>query len=176
MTLTKDTLNDGQLMLVPATRTMIEAELAHNTVKLCKLLGTSAPPYWPPELNDDDSFTHFLNILNTAPDSAEWGAHYAIANHNGYVLVGTGGFVKPPDENGIVEIGYSILTPYRQQGYATQLARLLVKKAFADQRITYVIAKTYPHLIGSIDVLTKVGFDFDGKQDDGTIAYKLGRS
>ncbi len=168
-------LTDGRLTLVPATITMLEAELAGDHTQVFTLLNVSAPPYWPPELNDADSYGHFLNVLKTAPGAEGWGAYYAIHTAPISALVGTGGFIAPPDNKGTVEIGYSILSPNRRQGLATRLSRLLVKKAFADKRVTSVIAHTYPHLIGSIGVLTNAGFLFDGEREGGTVAYCLNR-
>ncbi len=175
MTSEPKNLTDGELTLVPATLVLLEAELAGNHSQVFNLLNVSAPSYWPPELNDVDSYGHFLNLLKTVPNAAGWGAYYAVQTKPTPALIGTGGFIAPPDANGVVEIGYSILNQYRRQGFATRLSRLLVKKAFADKRVTGVIAHTYPHLVGSIGVLTKVGFHFDGERDGGTVAYKLTR-
>lgn len=175
MTLYTENLTDGQLTLVPATLAMLQAELDINHTQLFNHLDVSPPPYWPPELNDKDSFGHFLNILKTVLNSQGWGAYYAINSKPTRALVGTGGFVVPPDTEGSVEIGYSILRPNQRQGLATRLSRLLVNKAFSDHRVTKVIAHTYPHLIGSIGVLTKIGFQFEGEREDGTVVYKLNR-
>jgi len=168
-------LTDGQLKLVPATRAMLKAELAGNHTQIYSRLNVSLPPCWPPELNDADSYVHFLYVLKTVPTAAGWGAHYAVNMQKVSTLVGTDGFVMPPDADGIVEIGYRILKPYRKQGMATCLARLLVEHAFAYNRVKCVIATTYPHLIASIGLLTKLGFAYDGEHEDGIIAYRLAR-
>lgn len=173
MTIDTHYLTDGQLTLVPATLAMLEAEQTLNHTKVFNSLGVSQPSYWPPELNDKDSFGHFLNILKTVPKSQGWGAYYAITSIGPRTLVGTGGFIAPPNTEGSVEIGYSILQPHRRQGFATRLSQLLVKKAFSNNLVNEVIAHTYPHLVGSIGVLNKVGFQFDGKREGDTVAYKI---
>ena len=81
----------------------------------------------------------------------------------------------PPNEDGVVEIGYSILPKFRRQGYATRLVKLLVERAFKDERIKLVIAHTFPHLLGSIGVLKNAGFEFMGEVDEGKILFQLKR-
>ena len=130
------------------------------------------PTSWPPELNDEDSFNHFFNVLKTLLDADTWNAYYAIGITSGRKLVGSGGFVFPPNEEGMLEIGYSILPEDGRKGIASRLTGFLVNKAFPDERITYVYTTTYPHLVGAIGVLEKNGFKYDGDRDEGIIAYK----
>jgi ribosomal-protein-alanine N-acetyltransferase len=73
------------------------------------------------------------------------------------VMVGDMGFMGGPDEQGSVEIGYSIIPDYRNQGYATEMAQCLITWAFHTQGINVVIAHCLKDNIGSIKVLEKVG-------------------
>lgn len=146
------TLTDGRLLAIAGTQAMMAFELAHDP-GVFTLLQTPPPPSWPPDLNDDDSFGHFLNALRTDKQARSWGLYYLIDLKAGRRLVGCGGFVAPPDDKGAVEIGYSILADYRRQGYATGLCRLLIDFAFKDDRTNMVIANTYPHLAASIGVM-----------------------
>ena len=143
--------------MIPATIKQLRAELDGST-PIHTLLGLDEPPYWPPEGNDNDSVQFFAALLETDPENNGWGAYYLIDTSIGRRLAGSGGYLGKPDDQGAVEIGYSILTPFRRNGLATALTRLLVTKAFADTRVNYVLAKTLPNFKPSIGVLQKTGF------------------
>ncbi|MCL2883862.1 MAG: GNAT family N-acetyltransferase [Oscillospiraceae bacterium] len=63
-----------------------------------------------------------------------------------------------PEINDEVEIGYSVLEEYRNQGYATEAAAAVVKFAFeqAGQEVLCAIVK--PENIASRRVIEKLGF------------------
>ena len=46
--------------------------------------------------------------------------------------MGAIGFVGPPDENGDVETGFSIMPEQQGRGYATELVQSIVSRAFMD--------------------------------------------
>ena len=46
-------------------------------------------------------------------------------------LVGAGGYFGPPDADGTVEIGYSVLPEWQRHGYATQMTEALVNNVFS---------------------------------------------
>ncbi len=151
-------LGDGTLSLIPASKQLLQAELNDPTT-VFDILDVGTPPYWPPDLNDEDSFRYALNLIPEGTESADWGFYYVLLNENGARhAIGVGGFKEQPDENGEVEIGYSILEPYRRRGFATRMTRLLVDRAFKDPSVKAVTATTLPDLIPSIGVLEKVGF------------------
>ena len=166
----------GQLMLVPATNTHMKYELSHDYAALYHALDVAAPPYWPPDLNDDDSFRHFQNLLETTPEAAIWGAHYVVLREGDgqRTLVGNGGYVAPPDANGVIEIGYSILAPFRRRGHASGMCKILISQAFANPRVSKVIAHTLPDLVASIGVLKKAGFKRESEAD-GIVRFVLAR-
>jgi len=151
-------LSDGTITLIPASRRLLQAELNDPTA-VFDILDVGTPPYWPPDLNDDDSFRYALNLIPEGAEVADWGFYYVLLHADGARLaVGVGGFKEQPDENGEVEIGYSILEPYRRRGFATRMCQLLIDQAFADPSVTAVTATTLPDLIPSIGVLEKLGF------------------
>ena len=151
------TLCDSRIELIPATLNMLKTELdpSHSVFES---LDVTEPAYWPPELNDEDSNRFFMSLLETDPQNVGWSFYYAVDTTRGRKLVGNGGYLGKPSKAGTVEIGYSILTPFRRQGIATALTRLLVQKAFADARVHKVLAKTLPGFAPSIGVLLKMGF------------------
>jgi RimJ/RimL family protein N-acetyltransferase len=91
-------------------------------------------------------------------------------------VLGLCGFRGRPDESGSVEIAYSVLPQFRNQGYATEAVERLVTWAFSHQSILEVTAETLPYLEQSIRVLKKNGFIHAGKgSEQGVIRYAVQR-
>lgn len=164
-----------RLELVAATATLLEMELA-SPQRLGEALGVRVPEGWPPGEYDEHAIRWLLERLSARPDAAGWFAWYALLKVEDDPLphlVAAGGYTGPPDENGIVEIGYSVVPSYGRRGIATEMVAALVEHAFADACITRVIAHTFPANAASIRVLEKSGFAFEGPgQEEGTIRYR----
>jgi ribosomal-protein-alanine N-acetyltransferase len=93
-------------------------------------------------------------------------------------LLGSAGFKGIPD-NGLVEIGYSMLEEHQRNGYCTEAVHALIGWAFRYPDVNKVIAHTLPDLLPSIRVMEKCGLVFvgNGPVEDGmqTIRYELTR-
>ena len=81
-------------------------------------------------------------------------------------MIRAAGFKGPPDANGEVELGYGIIPSHQRRGFATEAVRGMTKFAFEDARVRAVVGQTILSLAGSIGVLEKAGFDFDGEGND----------
>jgi RimJ/RimL family protein N-acetyltransferase len=89
------------------------------------------------------------------------------------LLCGYGGFKGAP-QDGVVEIGYSVVPSLHRRGIAPEACEALIVWASRDARVQRVIAHTYPHLNPSIRVLEKLGFARAGDGDEpGTIRFEL---
>ena len=167
-----------RLELIPATPEMLRAEL-RGAAALAGQVGAYVPAGWPPDLYDEAATRWMLDWLSTHPGQAEWSFYYFALTDGAAaqpVLVGVGGYKGGPAEDGTVEIGYSVLADYRRRGIASEAVRAFISRAFADPRVTRVIAETLPHLEPSIGVLTKCGFSFTGDgSEPGVIRYTLNR-
>ena len=64
-------------------------------------------------------------------DSRNWGG-FAFVLNKSPLLVGHGGYVSKPDAKANVEIGYEIAPEFRDWGYATEAAGVLVERAFIN--------------------------------------------
>jgi len=98
-----------------------------------------------------------------------WYGWYAIraADAEGpRALVGSGGYFGPPDTTGTAEIGYSVLPEWQRRGYATEIVRALVRRAFTYPYIQRVIAHTLKTNQKSISVLLRAGFQPAGKGEE----------
>ena len=109
--------------------------------------------------------------LAAAPTASAWGTRFFVTG-DPPELVGWGGFKGPP-EDGVVELGYEIAEARRGRGLATAATRAMVAEAFADGRVSTVIAHTLPERNASNRVLEKAGFHHDGQaQERGEIVWR----
>ena len=166
----------SRLDLVPATLALLSAELESRS-KLALLLEAHVPDEWPPGEYDRPAIEHFRSRLMETPDGVGWYGWYALLRSGGLepaTLVGAGGFFGPPNAEGMLEIGYSIVSAFNGKGYATELVRALVAHAFQTGRVMRIVAHTTRDNVGSVRVLEKAGFHFVGLgQDIGTVEYVL---
>ncbi|MBK7258981.1 MAG: GNAT family N-acetyltransferase [Ignavibacteriae bacterium] len=168
-----------RLELISATTALLEMELA-SPQKLGVALGAQVPDGWPPGEYDENAIRWLLDRLKAQPEAAGWFAWYALLKAETGPgakphLVAAGGYTGPSDENGQIEIGYSVVPAFGKRGIATEMVAALVQHAFADPRITRVIAHTFPTNVASIRVLEKNGFTLEGPgAEEGTIRYARG--
>ena len=176
-------LETPRLVLLPATIETLRAEL-EGRAALAAAVGATVSEEWPPELYDENATKWTLAALEREPAYADWGMHYVLLSAGATTpgtaaLIGTSGIKGPPNPAGMVEIGYSILPAHQRRGYAREAVDGLLAFAFADPRVTMVIAHTLPELIPSIGVLQSAGFAFAGNGDDPdeptAIRYELSR-
>lgn len=170
-------LTTDRLELHPGSLARSEAELEGNEALAAALQARVID--WPPPLNDRGSQEWMRDWFASHPQSAEWGQWYIVLKggdgaSSGRVAIGNGGFKGEPDEEGRVEIGYSILEPYQGKGYCTEAMRALVEHAARDPRVRRVIAETLPELTASIRVMEKLGMEpIEGASEEGVLRYAL---
>jgi ribosomal-protein-alanine N-acetyltransferase len=129
----------------------MEAALAGDDA-LARALGHEVVPGWA-------TFREALPLTRDAlvehPNGHAWGTRLFVSG-DPPELVGWGGFKGPPSD-GVVEVGYEIAEARQGRGLA---------EAFADERVTKVIAHTLPERNASTRVLEKVGFTYAGAADE----------
>jgi RimJ/RimL family protein N-acetyltransferase len=124
--------------------------------------GTELSPYLV-----DESWLWRIRLeqIQADPASAEWIARAAVAEPAG-VVVGHGGFHGPPDEQGVVEVAYSVAPDHRRKGYARAMLRSLLERADSDPRVSAVRASIRPDNLGSRATIAGFGFRKIGEQWD----------
>jgi RimJ/RimL family protein N-acetyltransferase len=164
-------LESRRLTLVAGTEELVQADLA-GPEQLAETIGAEVPDEWPPELYESTAMRVALGQLRD-PEQHGWSLWYMLTRkHDPPRVIGICGFKGKPDGTGCVEIGYSVLKPYRVQGYATEAVERLVTWAFSHQSVVAVAAETLPHLKQSIRVLEKNGFVLRGPGSEyGVIRY-----
>ncbi len=166
-----------RFVLVPAEIRHLEAE-GEKRESLAEILGAVVPDNWPPEILRD-ALPYFLNQLRKNPSSVGWNCWYWIRQATASepaVLIGDGGFVAPPDANGEVEMGHSVLPQCQGFGYATEAAAALMTWAFSHSKVTRIIGETDHDNAPSIRVLGKLGFTLVGPgSEEGRIKWMITR-
>jgi RimJ/RimL family protein N-acetyltransferase len=104
-----------------------------------------------------------LAQIEQDPAAAGWIAAAAVS---GDEVIGHGGFHGPPDDEGIVEVAYSVDPGHRRQGYATAILAALLQRAQDDPAVRSVRASIRPDNTGSLATVAKFGFFKVGEQWD----------
>ena len=169
-------LRTRRLDLVPATAAHLRAELSDRAA-FARMLGARIPDAWPPPLYDRPAVKYTLKKLIAAPQRAGWSTWYLLLRQDSApVLAGVCGFKGPPQE-GVVEVGYSILQRFQRRGLATEATAALVRWAFFRPRVELVIAHTLSELTPSMRVLEKLGFTQRGTPlEEGAIRFEVTRT
>jgi len=146
-------LETNRLQLIPFSLTLKKAAI-NDKARLVEMLGMRVPEHWPgPDLAEALPF--FVQKMEKAPSDPVW--DWIVIHKADQAVIGDIGFMGGPDQQGVVEIGYSIVPEYRNQGYATEMAHRLIAWAFQEKGINVVTAKCLDDNVGSIKVLEKVG-------------------
>ena len=163
-------ISTDRLDLIPATPAMLNAELEGNDA-FARAIGVTVPDNWPPVLYDHGAIEWTLGMLREVPEMADWAMYYIVERGDEPAVTGTVGYKGPPGAEATVEIGYGLLEQYRGRGYATESARALIDRAFADPRVQRVTAQTYPHLTASINVMERCGLSYGGEAEESGVIY-----
>lgn len=150
-----------RLNLIPLSLNLKKA-LLENRAKFTEMVNFNVPEGWPgPDFAEALPF--FIQEMEKSPDTIWDGM---IVHKTDATIIGDMGFMGGPDEDGSIEIGYSILPEYRNQGYATEMARGLINWAFQQPSIKAVQAECLNDNLSSVRVLEKVGMSQIGKEEN----------
>jgi len=169
------TLESGRIIMVAANTDLVHADLRDVTL-LGTMLDAIVPENWPPDLYDREPMEYALRQL-ADPAEHGWSFWYLLTSARGESeVLGICGFKGRPNAAGSVEIGYSVLSQFRNQGFATEAVERLVTWAFSHQSVVEVCAETLPHLQQSIRVMQKNGFVCTGPGSElGVVRYAVKR-
>jgi RimJ/RimL family protein N-acetyltransferase len=120
-----------------------------------------------PELADD---THVLLLrrdqLLADPAVAPWLLRVMVPREGPRRAIGRIGFHGPPDADGRVEVGYTVLPEHRGMGFATEASRALFAWARETHGIARFRASVSPTNTPSLAVVRKLGLVQTGVQWD----------
>jgi ribosomal-protein-alanine N-acetyltransferase len=174
------TLRSKRLTLVASTLAHVRTEL-ESPDQFATVLGAAVSADWPSGEYDREAMVFFRARLEEGGEEVEgWYGWYAVreADVEGpRALVGAAGYFGPPDEEGTVEVGYSVLPEWQRRGYATEMVDALVKHAFKSAGVVRVIAHTTEANPASIAVLLRCGFHAAGAgREVGTQRFECSRA
>ncbi|HET6506805.1 MAG TPA: GNAT family N-acetyltransferase [Baekduia sp.] len=99
------------------------------------------------------------------PGHAPWLTRVVVDAATG-TAVGLAGFHGPPDERGMVEIGYEISPEHRRRGFGRAAVAWLVDHARADGGVAVVRASVAPGNVASLALVDRLEFVQVGEQLD----------
>jgi ribosomal-protein-alanine N-acetyltransferase len=153
-------LKTNRMELIAGTAELVRAHLGDGE-RFALLLDARIPRLSPPTPDAQEVMECMAQALERGPDQAGWWCWYfllleGVTRHR--VLIGDGGFKGPPDVDGTVEIGYSVLQAHRNRGYATEAVKALVEWASEHPEVRRIVAETKRTNAASMRVLEKSGF------------------
>ena len=109
-----------------------------------------------------------LGQLTADPSLREWlGRGMVLVDEDGQRrVVGSIGFHGPPDEDGRLEIGYSVDPPYRRRGFAREAAQAMYDWASRKHGISKFVASVAPDNLPSLNLIEEHGYVQIGEQMD----------
>jgi RimJ/RimL family protein N-acetyltransferase len=143
------------------------AALPGDRAAAAAALGAALDPDWPLADLHDVLPLH----ARAAPPDVPFGI-WAIVERATATVVGDAGFLGPPGDDGVVEVGYSVVPGRRRLGFATEAVGALVAWARAQPRVTVVVAGCDPGNAASIRTLERLGFAREGDVD-GQLRWRL---
>lgn len=154
-------LQTERLTLVALTPKLARVAL-ENREDLGRRLNVRVPPVWP-----GAAFAGMLPSLANGFEENS-GDHpplptRLVVHRRDRVLVGETGFHGPPDRNGTVEIGYSVVPDYRGAGIALEATRELLRDAILRAGVRRVVAECEPDNAASVRVLEALGMRRRGR-------------
>jgi len=161
-------IQSERVELISSSATHIRIEL-ETPLLLAEKINATVSKGWPSGEYDRDAMEFFLSCFENGGEAVQgWYGWYAInidpvsADRS---LVGSGGYFGPPDSNGMVEIGYSVLPEWQRRGYATEIVNALVSHASLFEKTKSIVAHTTPENEASKRVLISSGFKETGVND-----------
>jgi ribosomal-protein-alanine N-acetyltransferase len=158
-----DELGSERLRLISMTPAFIQAVLDGKRAGAGGLLDVIVPDEWPDE---DVRYLHlWLKDMIDAPQFAKWRARVIVHAGSEPHMIGHAGFHGPPDESGMVEMGYTIFPKFRRRGLASEAAQRLIDFA-KENGAARIRASVSPDNAPSLAMMKKLGLVQIGEQMD----------
>jgi RimJ/RimL family protein N-acetyltransferase len=103
--------------------------------------------------------------IRESPHAAPWITRVLVDPRIGRI-VGMAGFHGPPDEGGMVEVGYQVDPELRRRGYARRALEILLSVAHDSPDVHVVRATISPDNVASLALVADYGFTMTGEQWD----------
>jgi RimJ/RimL family protein N-acetyltransferase len=159
-----------RLELVSMTPVFLETAFAGRSAEASGFLGAAVPAGWPTE-HEQRWLRRRAEQMRGDPGLRQWLGRALVLRQPERVMVGHAGFHGEPGVSGTgkpgaLEIGYTVFSPYRGQGFATEAATALLDWARRERGIRHFIASVSPDNEPSLAVTRRLGFVQTGEQWD----------
>ncbi|MDO8308032.1 MAG: GNAT family N-acetyltransferase [Actinomycetota bacterium] len=104
--------------------------------------------------------------VRTDPSVNPWLIRLAVLRGVEPAIVGLGNFHGPPDQAGMVEIGYSVIPVYRGQGFGREIATMMWDAAARHPDVRVLRATVAPDNEPSLAIVRAAGLVHVGEQED----------
>jgi [ribosomal protein S5]-alanine N-acetyltransferase len=153
-----------QIRFVELSGTTMAALLADDLVQASREAGVELTELFT---NQDSKWlwNYRIKQMEDDPEAARWIVKAAVSESGG-VVIGHGGYHGPPDERGMVEVGYTVDPQYRRQGYAKAILTALIERAETEPAVRVVRASISPTNAASLATIAGFGFLEAGEQWD----------
>lgn len=159
-----ETISSERLDLPSLSAGQLEALLAGDVARVAEATKASYSAEWLAE--HPRHLAYRARQLRENPAAQPWLVHPIVLRDGERPVIGTINFHAPPNERGMVEIGYSLLPDYRGRGYAIEAVRALLGWAGRQRGVTVFRASVSPDNERSQHLLGKLGFVQVGEQMD----------
>ena len=159
-------ISSPRLQLVSMSVAFMEAIARGDLRRADEAIGARVPAWLPGQL---EHFVQYrLAQLEVDPSARQWlGRAMILTDEAGRRrVIGTIGFHGPPDDQGRLEIGYSVDPEFRRQGFAREAARALFEWAATTHGVRRFIASISPTNDASLGLAAGFGFEQTGEQVD----------
>jgi RimJ/RimL family protein N-acetyltransferase len=98
----------------------------------------------------------FVRAIDNGASPGPYGVYQVVRSDDG-VVIGDIGFHGPPDQDGVVTVGYGLAASARGQGYATEALRAVLDWALEQPEVARVEADTTHANLPSQRVMERAG-------------------
>ena len=154
----------ARMDLVSLSLEFMEATVSGDRAGAEAILGSLIPGEWVADVRG--LFRRRIEQVRVDPREQEWLARAMLLRDEGRTVAGHIGFHGPPDERGAVEVGYTVLEPFRRRGYAHEAVQALFDWAGAAHGITLFVASVGPWNTPSLGLVRRLGFVQTGARWD----------
>lgn len=155
-------IETNKLLIITLTTEVMEAALLGRD-KLEMAMPYHVSPEWPMDVYKQ-FFPYKIQQFKEAPHENEWEGVVILKEQQ--LIIGDIGFKGGPNENGVIDLGYSIVPSQRGKGYATEMAIAMINWGSAQLGVEQVVATSDPDNFSSKRVLEKTGFRIVEQTED----------
>ncbi|SFJ70254.1 Protein N-acetyltransferase, RimJ/RimL family [Halobacillus dabanensis] len=160
------TIETDRLRMITFTADMMDASLRGE---LKKAAGYNVLPGYPMAAYRE-FFPYKMERFRQFPEENDYEG--VIIHKGDQMIIGDMGFKGGPDDEGCMDIGYSMMEAYQGKGYTTEMAQAAVVWGLQQPGVQKITASCSETNLASVRVLEKAGFNRE-RTEDGEIYWSI---